>query len=90
MLDHKTIRVVNRIMEECGYPENIDKTNIEMLDCLSLVDKNRNLISLFDRYDKDKLTKEEKKEIIKFKSNISHIINNNKDDFDNQKINMEK
>lgn len=89
MLDAKTINVINRIMKECGYEESIDKTNIEMLDCLTLVDKNRQLISLFDKYDKDMLSDNEKKDIINFKNNISNIINH-KDDIDNQKINMEK
>lgn len=90
MLNDKTINVVNRIMKNYGYEETLDKTSFEMLDCLNVVYKNKNLVDLFDRYDKDKLTKEEKMSIKTFKHDISNIINNKDDKDNNKKINLEK
>lgn len=86
MIDSKTINVVNRIMQQYGYDESLEQTSLEMIDCLNLVDKNKGLLKLFDRYDRDELTKEEQKAIYKFKVKFDNIINHKNEITENNQI----
>lgn len=59
MIDSKFINIVNRILKNYGINESLDKTSLDMIDCLNSIEKNKHLMNLFDKYDKGELSIEQ-------------------------------
>lgn len=59
MIGSKFINIVNRILQNYGIEESKDRTSLDLIDCLNAIEKNKNLMNLFDKYDKGELTQDQ-------------------------------
>ena len=56
--NEKSIKKINQTLKECGIEESLEQTELDMILLNKLVEKNKKLLDMFQRYESGKSIEE--------------------------------
>lgn len=56
--NEESIKKINQTLKECGIEESLEQTQLDMILLNKLVEKNKKLLDMFEKYDSGKSIEE--------------------------------